>query len=94
MFVVLSFLAYILPWAISPRKITYIYHYMPSLLFVIVGLSFFLYKLWGLSVKYKIIVSYFLLCVVAAFIFFHPIISGERMPKTDLKTYRWMITWI
>ena len=94
MFVVLSFLAYMLPWAISPRKITYIYHYMPSLLFVILALSFFLHKMWGLSVKYKIIVSYFLICMVAAFIFFHPILSGERMPKTDLKSYRWMISWI
>ena len=93
-FVVLSFLAYMLPWAISPRKITYIYHYMPSLLFVILALSFFLYKIWNISVKYKIVVSYFLICVLAAFIFFHPVLSGERIPKTDLKHYRWMISWI
>jgi len=94
MFVVLSFFAYMVPWAISPRKITYIYHYMPSLLFVILALSFCLNKLWAISIKYKIIVTYFLICVVAAFIFFHPILSGERMPKTDLKSYRWMKSWI
>lgn len=93
-FVVLSFMAYIVPWAISPRKITYIYHYIPSLLFVILALSFCLNKLWAVSIKYKIIVTYFLICVVAAFIFFHPVISGERMPKYELKSYRWMKSWI
>jgi len=94
MFVVLGFIAYMVPWTISPRKITYIYHYMPSLLFVILALSFFLHKMWSSSIRYKIIISYFLICVVAAFIFFHPVLSGERIPKTDLKSYRWMMSWI
>ena len=94
MFIVICFFAYILPWAISPRKITYIYHYIPSLLFVISALSFFLEKIWRLSSKARIFVVYFIICVIAAFLFFHPVLSGERIPKSDLKSYRWMKSWI
>ena len=94
MFVVIGFLAFWLPWAVSPRKITYIYHYLPSLLFVILAISYFLNKLWDFSLKAKFFVAYFLICVVAAFLFFHPILTGEEIPKQDMKSYRWLKSWI
>ncbi|MGB2692305.1 MAG: phospholipid carrier-dependent glycosyltransferase [Thermodesulfobacteriota bacterium] len=93
LFVVLSFFAYIVPWSISPRKVTYIYHYMPSLLFIILALSYFLDKIWQKSYRTKILVIYFLICVVVSFIFFYPILSGTQVPKSEMKNYRWMKTW-
>jgi len=92
-FIVLSFIAYLIPWSISPRKITYIYHYMPSLLFVILALSFFLDRLWRKSYRVKIIVAYFLITVIASFIFFYPVINADKVPRSEMKQYRWMRTW-
>ena len=89
-FVVICYFAFMLPWAVSPRKITYIYHYLPSLLFLLLIISFFLDKIWSFSLKAKLFVVYFLVCVAITFMFFYPILSAQKIPKKSLKHYRWM----
>src|SRR3972149_9420566 len=48
-FVPLSVFAYWLPWALSPRKLVFLYHFLPSLPFVILIIAYFLDLLWSKS---------------------------------------------
>ncbi len=93
-FVIAGFFACWLPWAISPRKITYIYHFLPPLIFFLLTISFFLDKLWKKSLNYKIIVIFYLVCVVVTFFYFYPILTGETILRSEMNNYRWLKGWL
>jgi dolichyl-phosphate-mannose-protein mannosyltransferase len=48
LFVVLAYLGFFLPWAIQPR-IMFIYHYLPSVPFLLLALAYVIHRLWQQS---------------------------------------------
>lgn len=93
-FAVAGFFACWLPWAVSPRKITYIYHFLPPLIFLLLTISFFLDKLWRRSLGYKMIVIFYFVCVVVTFIYFYPILTGETILRSEMNSYLWIKGWL
>ena len=69
-FAVLSVLAYWLPWAFSPRKIVFLYHFMPSVLFILLISAYFLDALWSKSNKGKLLVIIYLSIAGGVFLYF------------------------
>ncbi len=72
---------FILPWIFSPR-IMFIYHYLPSLTFMYIVLAqTFRPRPW------------FVLLVVAGFLFFSPRYFGFSVPNQFLSYYLWLPFW-
>ena len=92
-FVVLSVFAYWLPWALSPRKLVFIYHFLPSLPFVILIIAYFLDLLWIKSRYGRAFVIVYLVCAIGMFIYFYPILAAIPVPNDSLGRFFWLKSW-
>jgi dolichyl-phosphate-mannose-protein mannosyltransferase len=77
-FMIICYLAFFLPWAISPR-IMFIYHYFPSVPFMIIILAWFLHRLWEGGNK-VIVIGYWAL-VLVGFALYYPLWTGLPTPE-------------
>ncbi len=88
LFVVLVYLGFFLPWAIQPR-IMFIYHYLPSLPFLLLALAYAIHRLWhhpwgrGGAVL-------FLAAVALTFIYFYPHLAAVEASEAWQESYFWL----
>lgn len=92
-FLFIAYAAQYIPW-MSVGRITFIYHYFPSILFVILmmgyTMSFIIQRFsWGK----KAVIFYLITAVVIFFVFF-PVISGFPVNKEWGLGLRWLRDWI
>lgn len=88
-FILIAFMAQFLPWALVPRG-TYIYHYFPSVPFIILAAAYTLDSIMLINSKTGKSVAIFLIVLSAlAFVLFFPYISGFRAPFSYLRLTRW-----
>lgn len=92
-FAVVSVLAYWLPWALSPRKVTFLYHFFPALLFILIITAYFLNSIWNKSKYGKIIVLMYIMIAIGVFIYFYPIVSAVPMSPDSADGYFWIQSW-
>jgi len=92
-FVVLCVFAYWLPWVLSPRKMSFMYHYMPSFIFIIVISAYFLDLIWKEYEYGKYLVGGYLLLVLGLFIFYHPILVATPLSEDELWRFFWISGW-
>ncbi|MFI5322159.1 MAG: phospholipid carrier-dependent glycosyltransferase [Thermodesulfobacteriota bacterium] len=92
-FTVLSVFAYWLPWAFSPRKITFIYHFLPSLVFLLLVSTYFLNNLWRYSKRGKLLVIFYFCVAASVFFYFYPVLAAVPMKESDINRYMWLSTW-
>jgi len=92
-FTVVSVFAYWLPWALSPRKVTFLYHFLPALLFVIIISAYFLDSIWNKSKYGKIIVVMYIMTAIGVFIYFYPIIAAVPISPDSVDRYFWLKSW-
>ena len=93
-FLVIAYLAQYLPWFLVTR-ITFIYHYFPSIPFVILMLVYSFYNITKKYPKFKY--GIFGITVVACilFILFYPVLSGQPVSKDYVSTcLRWFDSWV
>ena len=83
----ISYLLFWLPWLFSPR-VMFLYHYLPSLTFLILGLAWFINE-----IKEKNYRLGFLLGCVLIFIFFYPYWLGLAIPEIYRQMLLWLPTW-
>lgn len=82
-----GFLGFWLPWAHSPR-IMFFYHFLPSLFFMIMILSWVLTRLRDR----RIFLAYLVLACVL-FVYFSPIWYGFPVPKNLVDQFFWLKLW-
>ena len=92
-FALASFFAFWLPWALSPRKITFLYHFLPSLLFMLIISAYYLNALWIKSRIGKLAVIIYLAIAAGIFYYFYPILSGSPIDPGSLGGYYWLESW-
>ena len=92
-FVLLSVLAYWLPWAVSPRKLSFLYHFLPSLPFLILTITYFLDQLWGKWPYGRVFVLIYLAAAFGTFVYFYPILAGVPIPDSSLGRFIWIKGW-
>ena len=82
---ILGYVVLFIPWAASPR-VMFIYHYLPSLPFLAIALSYVVkrYKFLFLPV---VVITFFL------FVYFFPHWTGIPVPEWFDKTYYWFSSW-
>ncbi len=92
-FVVLSVLAYWIPWALSPRKITFIYHFLPSLPFMYLATARMLHRLWRRGRSGRAVVVSFLVLTLAFFVYFYPVAAAVPLKDSSLPRWFWLRRW-
>lgn len=91
-FLVIGYLTFFLPWAVSPR-IMFIYHYLPSLPFLYLALAWFLVRLRQQRKETAWASTAFLLASLIIFVFFYPHLTALPIPKTVANFYFWLPSW-
>ena len=90
-FLLIAYASQYLPWSFITRT-TYIYHYFPSVPFVILMITY-LFKHWTPPRKPLTVITY-ILVVLLLFIAFYPTLSGYPVPMWYVNSFlRWMPTW-
>jgi len=90
-FLLVAYASQYLPWILVSRT-TYIYHYFPSVPFIILLIAF-MFKDWVSPRKPALVILYILLALIL-FIAFYPALSGFPIPMWYVNTFlRWMPTW-
>jgi dolichyl-phosphate-mannose--protein O-mannosyl transferase len=67
-FAVLGVLVYRIPWALSPREVTFLYHFLPALVFVVLIIDYFLESIWERFCRGKYLVLLYLLVPAGTFV--------------------------
>ena len=93
LFTVLSVFAYWLPWALSPRKVVFLYHFLPSYIFLLMTTVYFLNGLWNGSGKGKILVVIYILIAGGVFFYFYPILAGLPIKDAEMDRFMWLGSW-
>lgn len=92
-FLVIAYLAQYVPW-MSVGRITFIYHYFPAILFVILMMGYTMGKIkerfsWG-----KKATAIYLAAAILCFFLFFPVVSGLPVSKEWGLHLRWLKDWI
>lgn len=94
MFLGIGYLSQYLPWFFVART-TYIYHYFPSVPFVVLMICYAIKRLAANSKTRRYIVYGYVAVVVLAFFIFYPVISGYPVDKNFVITWlRWLEGWV
>lgn len=95
-FLVIGYMAQYLPWFFVTR-ITFIYHYFPSVVFVVLMIVHSLTQ-WGKKLPRPAFVSAVFLYGAAAaalFLLFYPVLSGQPVEASFVTQYlRWFKSWV
>ena len=92
-FLFIAYLAQYVPW-MSISRITFIYHYFPAILFVMLMMGYtMLHVMESFSWGKKAITFYMAIAVFIFFLFF-PVISGLPVSKEYGLHLRWLKDWI
>lgn len=96
-FLTIGYLAQYLPWVIlglSGGRITFIYHYFPSILFTILMMGYVISLLLKRFPKSKTAITVYLVIAVICFIIFYPVVSGLPVPREYGFHLRLLDEWI
>ena len=99
----ISYLAQYLPWTLVPR-LTFIYHYFPSVPFVVLMIMYAAFRLWQSEAVQKskgrkraVLAGLCVYCaaVVGLFLLFYPVLAGQTVTTEYVDKYlRWMESWV
>lgn len=96
--VVLTYLMQWLPWAKSPR-LAWEYHFYVDIPLIAICNAIAMKWVWETfkerdPITARSIVIGYLALVIAAFVYFFPILSGIPISSEDLQHHRWLSTWL
>lgn len=83
--IIFSYLIFFVPWAASPR-IMFLYHYLPSIPFLAIGLGYLLRR--NLKLIVPVVAIAFIL-----FLYFYPHWAGLTIPLELDRSYYWFTPW-
>ncbi len=87
-----AYLAFLVPWMFSPR-IMFLYHYLPSLSFLMLIVAGMLSWLLRHSEQGKVFVFGFLFLVIVVFIYLYPHNTAMMVPTSWANQYYWLPSW-
>lgn len=95
-FLIIGYLVQYLPWFFVTR-ITFLYHYFPSVIFVVLMITHSLMQLKS-RVSEKVFTACLIMyatAVFALFLLFYPVLSGQPVSTEYVSTWlRWFDTWV
>jgi dolichyl-phosphate-mannose--protein O-mannosyl transferase len=95
-FLLIGYLAQYLPWFFVTR-ITFIYHYFPSVAFVVMMITYSLQLLKNRmsSGKFLLLLGFYSAAVFGLFLLFYPVLSGQPVSTEYVDHWlRWLNSWV
>ena len=89
-----GFLTQFLPWALAPRKLTFIYHYLPCVPFLALALAWALDRLPVSAPRRRLALWGAVGTAALLFAAFLPLLTGLPVPRSYAAALRWLPTWI
>jgi hypothetical protein len=97
MFLVIAYLAQLVPW-MGVSRLTFIYHYFPCVPFLVLMIGYSIYDIYeSAKNKKRVIIGAFALVAVAIvlFIMFYPVLSGQPCSPEYAKNWlKWFSSWV
>jgi dolichyl-phosphate-mannose--protein O-mannosyl transferase len=90
--ILLGYVCLFLPW-LPGTRIPYIYNYLPIYPFAILALVYWLDRLWRYRTWGPWVVVGFAACVVAAALYFLPIVTAQPISHESLRQHIWLESW-
>jgi dolichyl-phosphate-mannose-protein mannosyltransferase len=84
-FIILGYLAFLLPWALSPR-IMFLYHYSPCIPFMSLALGYQLSKFTSTKDD-RIFLGLILMIIFFCFLFIYPFLTGIPLEKDQVELF-------
>ena len=92
-FMALGYLAQYLPWVFISRT-TYIYHYFPSVPFVVMMIGYSISRLVKENKRLRVAAFVYVAAAIGLFVLFYPVLSGHAVDKNFVYTWlRWFSSW-
>jgi 4-amino-4-deoxy-L-arabinose transferase-like glycosyltransferase len=94
-FLLISFLSQLLPWVFISR-LTFPYHYFPSIIFLVIALSYVFHRMIERAGKRGIRqMVIFTVLTLGLFVLFYPVLTGTQYPVWyPLHLLRWLPQWL
>lgn len=93
-FLVISYLAQLVSW-IPVTRITFIYHYFPSVPFLVLMIGYSIYTMYTKNKKVMYYAFAYTAVAIILFVMFYPILSGQPVEVDYVKNYlRWFESWV
>lgn len=93
-FLLVAYGANFLPWALVKRT-TFIYHYFPSVPFVVLIIGYSINVLYRKNHKTKYAAYAYTLCAILLFILFYPVLTGTKTNPALVEAFlRWLPGWV
>jgi len=89
-FILAGYFGNLLPYVLVSR-VSFIYHYFPSLIFLIIGFGFFLWKYFK---KYPVLIGAVCAVALISFIFFAPLSYGLPLTEPVFNGKIWFSSWL
>ncbi len=90
--IIVAYFSQLVPWMLVSRCI-FIYHYYPSIPFLILAIVFVIKELEKLYPRLKRYVNIYVLCCIFLFILFLPVISGFTSTNDYIDMLKWLPSW-
>ncbi len=92
--ILIGFASMYLPWVLVPR-VAFIYHFFPCVIFVVLGIVYFMKQIVEKDPKEKKYIYVYLAAVFLLFIMFYPVLTGIAVPTAYVETcLKWLPTWV
>lgn len=89
-FILAGYFCNLLPYVFVSR-VSFLYHYFPSLIFLFIAFGFFLWKYFR---KYPYLIAAVFLLIIASFVFFAPLSYGLSLTEPAFNGRVWLPTWL
>lgn len=94
LFLIIGYLAQYLPWMLVTRCV-FIYHYFPSVPFIVIMVGYAIYKIVGDNEKRKKWAYLFVIAAILLFVLFYPVLSGQNVSYEFANTWlKWFDKWV
>jgi len=92
LFVAAGFSFMYLPWVISPRQVTFLYHYLPAQPFLMMAIAYTMEDFWRERFTRWLSMA-FILGVILVFFYFYPWLNDLPLSETAFKMRLWSGSW-
>lgn len=93
LFIFAGYLSILLPWAVAPRSITFLYHYFGCVPFMILAIVYMASYFMEDNPKVKKYINAYVILAILIFAAFYPAMTGIKVSVDYIELLRWLPSW-
>jgi dolichyl-phosphate-mannose--protein O-mannosyl transferase len=93
LFIFAGYFSILLPWAVAPRSITFLYHYFGCVPFMILAIVYMASYFMEDNPKVKKYINAYVILSILVFAAFYPAMTGIKVSVDYIELLRWLPSW-